>query len=208
MHACKDLKYVILPKLCLDVFPESITFDYEEVGDVVVYVELSNIVSRTALKYQFTLIEKIEGLKLDVVSSFSGLLNLEDADAAVDAAEDEDLIFVVTVTAGSHVEYTIDYGDGNFDTESPLTLHAKNSVLKFTHYYEKYGIYDVNITAKNAIHPMSRFYETSVRVYETVDSISTSVKTVDYNQDLYGGSIFDQSSEVFALLFGIPASIK
>ena len=167
---------------------------------------MSNIVSKTTLKYQFTLVQKIEDLQLKADSVFSGVLNLNKS--SVDAEEEENLKFIVTVGAGSHVEYMIDYGDGHSDTKPSPILLAKNSVVFFTHQYDIYGKYDVNITAFNLIHSVFYLYETSIHVYETVDSVSFSVKMVNYDQQLYGGSIFDKSSEVFALLFGTPATIQ
>ena len=192
--------------LFLEIFPTTLAFGYEEVGDVDVVVELSNLVSKVTLKYSFTMVERIEDLQVDAESSFSGLLSLENG--LVVAAEGESLKFVVFVGAGSHVDYVIYYGDGNSDAKPSPVLLAINSVVIFTHDYEDYGIYDINITATNLVHSTNALYPSTIKVLEIVESVIVSVKKIDFDEELYGSSIFDELSEIFSLLFASPASLK
>ena len=189
-----------------DLFPVTLKFDYEEIGGVTVYVELWNQVSKTVLKYNFTMVEKIENILLNAESIFSGTTNL--LTSSVEVEEEENVKFIVTVDAGSHVEYSIDFGDGFFDTKKSQVLLAKQSFVTFSHRYKEHGVYDVNITAKNLINSVSRFCSSSIKVYELVANVSNTVKMIQFNEELYGQSIFDGLSEIFSVLLGVDASIK
>ena len=169
------------------------------------FAKLSNLVSTTTLKYNFTVIEKIEDLQVKAESPHSSLLNLEQS--SIDAGEEEEVVFILSVQAGSHLNYLIDFGDGNSDTKSSPQLLAKESVVIFAHQYDNWGVYNVTVKAENLIHSAERSYPYSVNVFEKVDNLIKTIKDVDYDEDLYeGSSIFDAESELFAILFGSAAT--
>ena len=188
-----------------DVFPTTLSFGFEEIGDVKVYVVLSNLVSKTIVEYNFTLVEKIDNLQLKAQSTASsGFQDL--LTSSIVAAEGEEVKFLVTVDAGSHVEYVIDYGDGNYDAQSSPVLLAKDRAVSFSHQYEQNGKYDVNITAKNVIHSLTTDYPSSISVLEIVDNVAYSLQYIDYDEKLYDSSIFDSFSELFVAIFASPAT--
>ena len=163
--------------------------------------------SSSILEFEFKLVEKIENIKVTAETSYSGLLNLESS--SVDASENEEVKFLITLDAGSHVTYSIDYGDGSAtESKSSSSLFAKDTVIVFDHKYNMHGVYKVNVSAKNFISFDSKVLPFEVYVFEVVNNSKHRIENVNYDKELYGVDIFASASEISALLFGSKVTLK
>lgn len=184
------------------MFPRSFTFSKDDIGDVLITAQISNLVSETSLDFQFTLYEIISGLTVTVTTNGQSV-DLDES--PVHAAKFTELSFEVSFLTGSHFHIEIDYGDGVTDKLTPSSILT--SLSSFKHSYEDRNIYNVSIYAYNEVSKFEYKYNESVHIYDEVEEIEFKVENVVYEQDLYPDlQIFDDSSELFTLIFGVAAS--
>lgn len=171
-------------------------FQKEDIGDITVFAYLSNLVSSLTLKFEFTLIEVVQE---PIVKVQNGIALTDLKNDTVDVAVLSKLIFLVSVSFGSHLDIAINYGDGQsslFTFDNPLITDAS-----FEHQYTTEGIFSVTVATVNNVSSSMQKYVDAVNVFEVVDDVVSRIQTVRFEQEDVL-DIFVDSSELFALAYG------
>ena len=78
----------------------------------------------------------------------------------------------VSLSNGSDVGYTIDYGDTNSDNAQHPNLFASSTPMEFTHTYNAIGNYSLDVTAANIISNARSQDEVEIIIQNTIRNIS------------------------------------
>ena len=186
------------------MFPTIFEFSKEDIGNVTVLAKISNLVSTTTLKFEFTLVEVINIMKLNVQAN-DETASVDLDSGSVHIATFKELTFTESLQAGSHINVSIEFGDGEVDETTPSNFLDRSATFK--HIYKAPGIYDISISASNVISNLNRAFLDSIYVYDEVNDVRFNVKNVIYDPELYpDANIFQNRSELFTLIFGVAAT--
>ena len=123
--------------------PEKVNFTYDrsDVGEpTIIHVDCYNLVSRRNASF----VSRVEET-LDVLNILPFVKHgIPDAEMGIQ----------LTLSAGSHVQFRVDYGDGTVDTIDHPQLFAVSEPVDTWHPYNATGNYTVNVIASNLVNTL------------------------------------------------------
>ena len=179
-----------------DLIPLNWSFELEDIGDITVLADMSNLVSAMTLTYKFTLVEVVENL-LVKIEHHDVQTNLKNE--IINVATSEKLLFIMSFKAGSHLEFAIDYGDGKSD--SFISNDLRTTITTFEHQYDIEGIFSIEIVGVNNVSVINQTFDDAINVFELVGNIKSTIQSVRFEQEDVV-DVFGDSSELLATIFG------
>ena len=149
--------------------PEKLHFIYNknDVGEpLTIHVDCYNLVSRQNASFTFRVEERLQVLTL-VPFVQHGI-------------PDSDMGLQLTLSAGSHVEFLVDYGDGTVEVTKHPQLFAISEPVNAWHPYNVTGNYTVTVTASNPVNTLTAVLSEDFVIQHSVVNLSLSAanKTV------------------------------
>ena len=145
--------------------PEKVTFTYDrsDIGEpIIIHVDCYNLVSRGNASFVSRVEETLEVLNI--------------LPFVKHGIPDTEMGIQLTLSAGSHVQFRVDYGDGTVDTIDHPQLFADSEPVDTLHPYNATGNYTVNVFASNLVNTVRELSDELV-IQNPVVNLSLSANT-------------------------------
>lgn len=87
---------------------------------------------------------------------------------------------------------------------SPVLL-ANQFFVEFRHAYQTSGIFTLTVKAYNAVSNTFIVLNKLVQIFDPVSELETVISYIDIDKEKTGIDVFEQSSELYSLVYGTPA---
>ena len=143
-----------------------------DVGEVTVDVNCSNLVSTKTLRSTFTIQRLIKEFHLSTATNFL-------------STKGDPLSLLTSVQSGSHIDVYIDFGDGSTEYNSDLNLDGDPYSRTITHNYTAPDHYTVQAVVSNGVSNVSTGLPDTIIVQNPIEDLTAVlVSTESLNEDV------------------------